>query len=106
MFVTFIMTQSDKSSCCQPCEFGHRRPSFLDFWLDALVLVYHSISANHRINFDDCAIGYVEHLVKQVIKNKLNTSDLHKINCFMLQRMFRLSNEQAKQKLEELFCFI
>jgi len=96
-----------KSSCNQPCEFGHHRGlGFLEFWLDELVLVCHSTAVNHRINFNDHVIGYVEHLVKQVIKNKVYTSDLHRINGFMLQRMFRLSNEQAKQKLEELFCYL
>lgn len=51
------------------------------------------MAVNHRINFENCAIGYVEHLMKQVIENKLYTSDLQRINGFMLQRMFRLSNE-------------
>jgi hypothetical protein len=67
------------------------------------VLVNHSIEVNHRINFDNCVIGYVEHVVKQVIKNKLYASDLHRINGFMLQGMFRLSNEQAKQKIGGTF---
>jgi len=38
---------------------------------------------NHRINFDNCAIGYVEHMLKQVIKIKLHTSDLHRIDIFV-----------------------
>ena len=37
------------------------------------MLVYHRIAVNHRINFDNCAIGYVEHQLKQVIEIKLHT---------------------------------
>jgi hypothetical protein len=78
-----MMTQSDKSSYDQPCEFGHRGPGFLEFWPDELMMVYHSIAVNHRINFDNCAVGYVEHLLKEVIKIKLHTSDLHRIDIIV-----------------------
>ena len=47
------------------------------------MLVYHSIAVHFRINFDSCAIGYVKHLLKQVIEIKLHTSDLHRIVIFV-----------------------
>ena len=47
------------------------------------MLVYHSIAVHHRINSDSCAIGYVKHLLKQVIEIKLHTSDLHRIVIFV-----------------------
>jgi hypothetical protein len=103
IFVTFMWLKVlQPSQMISVMSLDVEAQSFLESWSYELVLVHHSIGMDHWINFDNCAVGYVEHLAKQAIKITLHTNDLYKTNGFTFRTVFRLCNILEKQKLEEI----